>query len=52
MKFTSCVGMPVYVDSKFRHNRGWLLDVDNDGFDEIHLTFFLFILTLSGRTGA
>lgn len=52
IRFTGSNGKPDYEDSKFRHNRGWLLDVDNDGWDDIHLTFFKYILTLSGRTGA
>ncbi|MGE0634237.1 MAG: hypothetical protein AB7O96_17615 [Pseudobdellovibrionaceae bacterium] len=37
--------------SGFRHSRGWLLDVDKDGWDDIHLPYFKYILSLSGRTG-
>jgi hypothetical protein len=37
--------------SGFRHNGGWLEDVDDDGWQDINLPFLRYILTISGRTG-
>jgi hypothetical protein len=37
--------------SGFRHNGGWAADVDGDGWDDIHLPFLQYILTISGKTG-
>lgn len=37
-------------ESGFRHNRGWLQDIDGDGYDDIHLPHFKYILTISGRS--
>ena len=35
----------------YRHNGGWLSDVDRDGWDDINLPFLKTVLTISGRTG-
>ncbi len=37
--------------SGFRHNGGWLEDVDGDGWQDINLPFLRYILVISGRTG-
>lgn len=37
--------------SGFRHNGGWLEDEDGDGWDDINLPFFHYILVISGRSG-
>jgi hypothetical protein len=39
-------------NAQFRHNGGWVQDIDGDGWDDIHLPFLGHILSLSGRTGA
>ncbi|HEV7996510.1 MAG TPA: hypothetical protein VGP52_09655 [Stellaceae bacterium] len=38
--------------SGFRHNGGWLEDVDGDGWQDINLPFLRYILVISGHTGA
>jgi hypothetical protein len=40
------------TESGFRHNGGWLDDVDGDGWDDLHLPYLKYILSVSGRTGA
>jgi hypothetical protein len=38
--------------TSFRHNGGWLEDIDNDGWQDINLPFLKgYILSISGRTG-
>lgn len=37
--------------SQFRHNGGWTVDVDGDGWSDIHLPFLGYILSLSGKNG-
>jgi hypothetical protein len=37
--------------SGFRHDGGWLEDVDGDGWQDINLPFLRYILVISGRTG-
>jgi hypothetical protein len=49
--FKSNRGKSHVEESGFRHNRGWLLDIDSDGWDDIHLPFFKYVLSISGRTG-
>lgn len=50
ISFTNKHGKNESQDSGFRHNRGWLQDVDGDGWDDIHLPYFKYIVSLSGRT--
>lgn len=50
ISFTNKHGKNEAEDSGFRHNRGWLQDVDGDGWDDIHLPYFKYIVSLSGRT--
>ena len=38
--------------SGFRHNGGWLEDVDGDGWQDVNLPFLRYILVISCRTGA
>lgn len=35
----------------FRHNGGWLHDVDGDGWQDIHLPYMRYIHIISGKTG-
>jgi hypothetical protein len=35
----------------YRHNGGWLQDLDGDGWEDIHLPYLWVTRTLSGRTG-
>ena len=49
--WTNRKGQNETQDSGFRHNRGWLLDVDGDGWDDINIAYFKYIKTISGRTG-
>ena len=35
----------------FRHDGGWVEDIDRDGWSDIHLPFLGYILSLSGKTG-
>ena len=35
----------------FRHDGGWVEDIDHDGWSDIHLPFLGYILSISGKTG-
>ena len=37
--------------SSFRHNGGWVSDVDGDGWGDINLPFLRYVYTISGNTG-
>ena len=37
--------------SGFRHDGGWIDDVNGDGWSDVHLPFLSYILTISGKTG-
>jgi hypothetical protein len=39
-------------DFTYRHQGGWLDDVDADGWDDIHLPYLWILKTVSGQTGA
>lgn len=49
--FTAPNGLSEADASGFRHNGGWVEDVDRDGWGDINLPFLEYILTISGRTG-
>ena len=49
--FTTASGQSARDASGFRHNGGWVQDVDGDGWGDINLPYLSYILTLSGRTG-
>jgi len=51
LNFTTPDGRPDAAVTNFRHDGGWVEDVDGDGWSDINLPFMQYILTLSGRTG-
>lgn len=52
IEFTNSLGQSALVASSFRHNGGWVDDLNGDGIDEINLPFLFYILSIDGRTGA
>jgi hypothetical protein len=49
--FTTASGQSAREASGFRHNGGWVQDLDGDGWGDINLPYLSYILTISGRTG-
>lgn len=49
--FTTPAGKSAALASGFRHDGGWVEDVDGDGWSDINLPYLQYILTISGKTG-
>ena len=52
--FTAQEAMGTFADpaNTYRHNGGWLDDLDGDGWDDITLPYLWILKTVSGQTGA
>jgi hypothetical protein len=48
----SDVQPPADASYTYRHNGGYLQDVDGDGWEDLHLPYLWVTRTISGRTGA
>lgn len=49
--FVNSLGQSAKTASGFRHNGGWVDDLNGDGYDEINLPYLSYILSIDGRSG-